>query len=79
MGVVCNVSAVGGAWDADGNGIAGCAHVMGVRHFTLADSTFRNGKGVGLQFGSPDLPRAVEGVYTVIAAGIARCLDQIQN
>jgi len=53
--------------DVDGNGIAGCAHVMGVRHFTLADSTFRNGKGVGLQFGSPDLPRAVEGGYEIVA------------
>ena len=53
--------------DFDGNGLAGCAHVMGVRHFTIADATFRNGKGVGLQFGSPGLPRAIEGGYEIIA------------
>lgn len=51
----------------DGNGLAGCAHVMGVRHFTMADTTFRNGKGVGLQFGDPNLPRAIEGGYEIVA------------
>ena len=53
--------------DIDGMGLAGCAHVMGVRHFTMADATFRNGKGVGLQFGDPKLPRAIEGGYEIIA------------
>ena len=53
--------------DIDGMGLAGCAHVMGVRHFTMADTTFRNGKGVGLQFGDPKLPRAIEGGYEIIA------------
>ena len=51
----------------DGAGLAGCAHVMGLRHFTMADSTFRNGKGVGLQFGDPKLPRAIEGGYEIVA------------
>ena len=50
----------------DGMGLAGCAHVMGVRHFTMADTTIRNGKGVGLQFGDPALPRAIEGGYEII-------------
>ena len=53
--------------DIDGMGLAGCAHVMGVRHFTMADTTFRNGKGVGLQFGDPKLPRAIEGGCEIIA------------
>ena len=53
--------------DIDGAGLAGCAHVMGLRHFTMADSTFRNGKGVGLQFGDPKLPRAIEGGYESVA------------
>ena len=53
--------------DIDGAGLAGCAHVMGLRHFTMADSTFRNGKGVGLQFGDPKLPRAIEGGYEIVA------------
>ena len=53
--------------DIDGAGLAGCAHVMGLRHFTMADSTFRNGKCVGLQFGDPKLPRAIEGGYEIVA------------
>ena len=53
--------------DIDGAGLAGCAHVMGLRHFTMADSTFRNGKGVGLQFGDTSLPRAIEGGYEIVA------------
>lgn len=53
--------------DIDGFGLAGCAHVMGVRHFTMADTTFRNGRGVGLQLGDPSLPRAIEGGYEIIA------------
>ena len=53
--------------DIDGMGLAGCAHVMGVRHFTMADTTFRNGRGVGLQFGDPKLPRAIEGGYEIVA------------
>jgi hypothetical protein len=53
--------------DIDGAGLAGCAHVMGVRHFTMADGTFRNGRGVGLQFGDPSLERAIEGGYEIIA------------
>ena len=50
----------------DGNGLAGCANVMGLKHFTMADSTFRNGKGVGLQLGDPALPRSIEGGYEII-------------
>ena len=50
----------------DGNGLAGCANVMGFKHFTMAGSTFRNGKGVGLQLGDPALPRRVEGGYEII-------------
>ncbi len=53
--------------DIDGRGLASCAHVMGVRHFTMADTTFRNGKRVGLQLGDPSLERAVEGGYEVVA------------
>jgi len=53
--------------DIDGMGLAGCAHVMGLRHFTMADTTFRNGRGVGLQFGDPKLPRAIEGGYEIVA------------
>ena len=53
--------------DIDGMGLAGCAHIMGLRHFTMADTTFRNGKGVGLQFGDPKLPRAIEGGYEIVA------------
>ena len=51
----------------DGNGLAGCANVMGLAHFTLADTTFRNGRGVGLQLGDPSLPRSIEGGYEIIA------------
>ena len=50
----------------DGNGLAGCANVMGLKHFTMADTTFRNGKGAGLQLGDPALPRNVEGGYEII-------------
>lgn len=39
--------------DIDGNGLAGCAYVSGFRHFTMSDTTFRNGKGIGLQCGNP--------------------------
>ena len=53
--------------DIDGMGLASCAHVMGLRHFTLADTTYRNGRKVGLQLGDPTLPRAVEGGYEIIA------------
>jgi hypothetical protein len=51
----------------EGNALAGCANVLGVRHFTLADTTFRNGRGVGLQLGDPTLPNAVAGGYEVVA------------
>lgn len=53
--------------DIDGMGLASCAHVMGLRHFTMADTTFRNGKDVGLQFGDPNLPRDIEGGYEIVA------------
>ena len=53
--------------DIDGNGLASCAHVMGLRHFTLADTTYRNGRKVGLQLGDPSLPRSIEGGYEVVA------------
>ena len=53
--------------DIDGRGLASCAHVMGVRHFTMADTTFRNGRTVGLQLGDPTLERAIEGGYEIIA------------
>ena len=53
--------------DIDGMGLAGCANVMGLRHFTLADTTYRNGRKVGLQLGDPSLPRSVEGGYEIIA------------
>ena len=56
--------------DIDGAGLASCAHVMGVRHFTMADSTFRNGRGVGLQLGDPSLERAVEGGYEIVAGNL---------
>lgn len=51
----------------DGNGRAGCALVMGVRHFTLADTTYRNGLRVGLQLGDPDLPDNISRGYEVFA------------
>lgn len=53
--------------DIDGAGLASCAHVMGVRHFTMADTTFRNGKVTGLRLGDPKLPRFIEGGYEIIA------------
>lgn len=53
--------------DIDGNGLAGCAHIMGVRHFTMANTTFRNGKDVGLQLGDPSFPRSIEGGYEIVA------------
>ena len=53
--------------DVDGMGLASCAHVMGLRHFTLADTTFRNGRKVGLQLGDPSLPRSIEGGYEIVA------------
>ena len=53
--------------NVDGMGLASCAHVMGVRHFTMADSTFRNGKKFGLHFGDATLPRGVAGGYEIIA------------
>lgn len=53
--------------DFDGCGLAGCAHIMGLRHFTMADATFRNGRGVGLKFGDATLPRSTEGGYEIVA------------
>jgi len=53
--------------DIDGFGLANCAHVMGLRHFTMADTTFRNGRKVGLQLGDPALPRSIEGGYEIVA------------
>jgi len=53
--------------DFDGRGLASCVHLMGLRHFTLADATFRNGRTVGLQLGDNTLPRAIEGGYEIIA------------
>lgn len=50
----------------DGNGLAGCANVMGLKHFTMADTTYRNGKRVGLQLGDPSLPRSTEGGYEIV-------------
>lgn len=51
----------------DGNGFASCAAVMGLRHFTLADTTYRNGRKVGLQLGDPDLPDDVSRGYEIVA------------
>ena len=53
--------------DFDGNGLASCANLMGARHFTIADGTFRNGRKVGLQLGDANLPRSVQGGYEIIA------------
>ena len=53
--------------DFDGNGLASCVNLMGVRHFTIADGTYRNGKKAGLQLGAPGLPREIEGGYEIIA------------
>ena len=50
----------------DGNGLASCAVVSGLRHFTLAETTFRNGAKVGLQLGYPD-KRPGEGGYEIFA------------
>ena len=38
--------------DFDGAGLANGVLVMGRHHFTLSDATFRNGRKVGLQFGT---------------------------
>jgi hypothetical protein len=62
--------------DIDGMGLASCAHVMGLRHFTMADTTFRNGKDVGLQFGDPNLPRAIEGGYEIVANNLYFICDK---
>ncbi len=62
--------------DIDGNGLASCAHVMGLRHFTIADATFRNGKSVGLQFGDPALERAIEGGYEIVANNLYFICDK---
>ena len=62
--------------DIDGNGFAGCAQVMGVVHFTMADSTFRNGKGVGLQFGDPDPRRKNAGGYEIVANNLYFICDK---
>ena len=51
----------------DGNGCAGGVQAMGLRHFTLADSTYRNARGVGLQLGDPALPNTAAGGYEVVA------------
>lgn len=51
----------------DGNGLASGALVMGLRHFTLADMTFRNGRRVGLQLGDPDLPDRISRGYEIVA------------
>ena len=62
--------------DIDGNGFAGCAQVMGVVHFTMADSTFRNGKGVGLQFGDSDPRRKNAGGYEIVANNLYFICDK---
>jgi len=51
----------------DGCGLASCAHVMGLRRFTMADTTFRNGRKVGLMLGDPTLPQDIEGGYEIMA------------
>ena len=51
----------------DGNGCAGGVQAMGLRHFTLADTTYRNCRGVGLKLGEPSLPNTVAGGYEVVA------------
>ena len=53
--------------DFDGNGLGSCANVLGVKHFTIADGTFRNGKVVGIQMGDVSLPHKIEGGYEIIA------------
>lgn len=53
--------------EIDGNGIASCAMMGGFKHFTIADTTFRNGKLVGLQLGDPEKPVSETGGYEVIA------------
>ncbi len=50
----------------DGNGLAACANVMGLKHFTMSDSTFRNGRRAGLQLGDPALPGGIAGGYEII-------------
>ena len=51
----------------DGNGCAGGVQAMGLRHFSLADTTYRNCRGVGLQLGDPSLPNTVAGGYEIVA------------
>ena len=51
----------------DGNGCAGGVQAMGLRHFSLADTTYRNCRGVGLQLGEPSLPNTVAGGYEIVA------------
>ena len=51
----------------NGCGLASCVHVMGLRHFTMADTTFRNGRKVGLMLGDPALPQEIEGGYEIMA------------
>jgi len=46
--------------DFDGAGLAGCVNVMGRWKFTVSDATFRNGRGVGLQFGTSENPKGCE-------------------
>ncbi len=53
--------------DFDGNGLASCANVMGFKHFTIADCTFRNGKDAGLQLGDPASPGKAANGYEFIA------------
>ncbi len=51
----------------DGNGLASCVNAMGLRHFTISDTTYRNGCRVGLQLGDASLPNGVAGGYEVVA------------
>ena len=62
--------------DIDGSGLAGCAQVMGFRHITMADSTFRNGKGVGLQFGDPNPKLKGAGGYEIVANNLYFICDK---
>lgn len=62
--------------EIDGAGLAGCANFMGLRHFTLADATFRNGRTVGVRLGYPELDARKADGYEIVAYNLYFICDR---
>lgn len=62
--------------EIDGAGLASCANFSGLRHFTLADATFRNGRAVGVRLGYPELAARLTAGYEIMAYNLYLVCDR---